>query len=307
MVKGRQKHAAILGGTTISASHEKGYSGNLLVGTESGHILRSLTRSHTQKRRQNMKPPGAELVWSNDSGDLLTRVDPRSKTSVIREVERYARQIDRGADSRPVDMKTLFDARPDPQSIFPSMKDFVYESHAGPVSQVDYSPFHRNIFLSCGHDGKINIFNQLQQKPLTHINPSPATLNYTFSGVWSRIRPLVFSAASGDGNVYIYDLAKSIHVPNAVLGPSVIDPTILARTCITGSNAFSTHGTHFYSHSEKETPAYAVCFNPHNRKLLATSDGAGRVRIHRLGWSLSNTFDAEMKLFNRFANLSISE
>ncbi len=37
-----------------------------------------------------------------------------------------------------------------------------YEPHIGPVYAVDGSPFHRNLFLSCGTDTTVNLYSILQ-------------------------------------------------------------------------------------------------------------------------------------------------
>jgi WD40 repeat protein len=41
---------------------------------------------------------------------------------------------------------------------------FTYDPHAGPVYSVDYSPYHRNLFLSAGCDTHIRLFNVLKVK-----------------------------------------------------------------------------------------------------------------------------------------------
>jgi WD40 repeat protein len=40
--------------------------------------------------------------------------------------------------------------------------NFVYEPHTGPVYSVDYSPFHRKLFLSAGCDTHVRLFNILK-------------------------------------------------------------------------------------------------------------------------------------------------
>ena len=61
-------------------------------------------------------------------------------------------------------MATVFDAKPDGGQIFPNPVDNKYVPHVGAVCALDCSPFHRNLFLSCGADGRINLFSVLQAR-----------------------------------------------------------------------------------------------------------------------------------------------
>ena len=36
-----------------------------------------------------------------------------------------------------------------------------YQTHDSPIYSVNFSPFHRHLFLSCGHDGQMRIYSQL--------------------------------------------------------------------------------------------------------------------------------------------------
>lgn len=98
---------------------------------------------------------------------------------------------------------------------------FSYEAHVGPVQGLDFSPSHRNLFLSCSTDATsmyrkllymliirlVRIYHLLKSKPLVIISPSGG---YLFGVGWSPSRPLVFAAASDDGNLYLYDLLVGI-------------------------------------------------------------------------------------------------
>ena len=77
---------------------------------------------------------------------------------VVSAAERHARFV----SARTVGMSELYDAKPDAARLFPTPIDFGYTPHTGPVHAVDCSPFHRNLFLSCGADGRLALFSMLQ-------------------------------------------------------------------------------------------------------------------------------------------------
>ncbi|XP_063265829.1 cytoplasmic dynein 2 intermediate chain 2 isoform X2 [Prinia subflava] len=96
--------------------------------------------------------------------------------------------------------------------------EFSFSPHAGPVYSVSCSPFHRNLFLSCGTDGQVHLHSMLQTQPLFALQLSK---KYLFCVCWSPVRPLVFAAASGEGEVHLFDLARSMQKPTVSLRQSV--------------------------------------------------------------------------------------
>ncbi|XP_068104626.1 cytoplasmic dynein 2 intermediate chain 2 isoform X2 [Hyperolius riggenbachi] len=131
---------------------------------------------------------------------------------------------------------------------------FTFSPHGGPVYSVDYSPFHRNVFLSAGTDGHAHLYTTLQSKPLLSLQLSQ---KYLFSIRWSPVRPLVFAAASGEGDLLLFDLGKSSQKPSLSI-----------------------------KQTDNGKPAYCVEFNSVQTRLLAAGDGNGTVKI----WQLSSDF-----------------
>eukprot|EP00117_Sycon_ciliatum_P033735 scpid41299/ scgid6082/ WD repeat-containing protein 34 len=76
----------------------------------------------------------------------------------------------------------------------------------GPVYGIDCSPFHRNVFLSCGTDGCIHFCSVLQNRPLFSAD---AGHGYLYSIRWSPVRPLVCAVGSADGHLLLYDFKSS--------------------------------------------------------------------------------------------------
>ncbi|NXP49243.1 WDR34 protein, partial [Heliornis fulica] len=143
--------------------------------------------------------------------------------------------------------------------------EFTFSPHGGPVYSVSCSPFHRrvlrggqaltvNLFLSCGTDGQVHLHSMLQPQPLISLQLSK---KYLFCVRWSPVRPLVFAAASGEGDVHLFDFQKSSQKPALTL-----------------------------KQAAGERPVYCLEFNLRHTQLLAAGDAAGVVRV----WQLSSDF-----------------
>ncbi|XP_006835047.1 PREDICTED: WD repeat-containing protein 34 [Chrysochloris asiatica] len=131
---------------------------------------------------------------------------------------------------------------------------FTFSPQGGPIYSVSCSPFHRNLFLSAGTDGHVHLCSMLQAQPLMSLLLSH---KYLFAVRWSPVRPLVFAAASGEGDVLLFDLQKSSQ-----------KPTISIKQ------------------TQDESPVYCLEFNSQQTQLLAAGDARGNVKI----WQLSTEF-----------------
>ncbi|XP_019635654.1 PREDICTED: WD repeat-containing protein 34-like isoform X5 [Branchiostoma belcheri] len=132
---------------------------------------------------------------------------------------------------------------------------FAFTPHVGPVYAVECSPYHRNLFLTCGIDQTARVYSMLQTKPVLELEPAAG---YIFSARWSPVRPSVFAVVTGEGQLLIYDLV--VHKVNPVC------------TLEAGSD---------------KKPVYTLEFNLHNRQLLATGDELGHVRVWQLNDELT--------------------
>eukprot|EP00075_Anas_platyrhynchos_P008236 XP_021130255.2 WD repeat-containing protein 34 isoform X2 [Anas platyrhynchos] len=132
--------------------------------------------------------------------------------------------------------------------------ELAFSPHGGPVYSVSCSPFHRNLFLSCGTDGQVHLNSMLQTQPLLSLQLSK---KYLFCVRWSPVRPLVFAAASGEGDVHLFDFAKSSQKPAVSI-----------------------------KQAAAECPVYCLEFNIKQTQLLAAGDATGTVRV----WQLSSDF-----------------
>ncbi|CAM5102977.1 unnamed protein product [Natator depressus] len=131
---------------------------------------------------------------------------------------------------------------------------FAFSPHGGPVYCVSCSPFHRNLFLSGGTDGHVHLHSMLQAQPLISLQLSK---KYLFSVRWSPVRPLVFAAATGEGEVQLFDFGKSSQKPAVSI-----------------------------KQASAQTPVYCIEFNIKQPQLLAAGDARGMLKI----WQLSSDF-----------------
>ncbi|KAM3911742.1 cytoplasmic dynein 2 intermediate chain 2 [Leptodactylus fuscus] len=146
---------------------------------------------------------------------------------------------------------------------------FTFSPHGGPVYCVDCSPFHRNLFLSAGTDGHAHLYSMLQEQPLTSLQLSQ---KYLFSIQWSPVRPLVFAAASGEGELLLFDFTKSSQKPSLSI-----------------------------KQTSNEKPVYCLAFNRAQTQLLAAGDATGVVKIWQLNSDFTEQRAREMTLLDELA------
>jgi len=89
---------------------------------------------------------------------------------------------------------------------------FSHDAHVGSVHGIAFSPFSRNLFLTCGSDGTCGLRHLLEASPIRIWEPAPAPGtagigSEPFSPLtaveFSPTRPAVFATASSNGFVYV--------------------------------------------------------------------------------------------------------
>lgn len=145
--------------------------------------------------------------------------------------------------------------------------DFIYKSpvvmsfdgHLGCTESVHCSPHSRNAFLSCGSDGEIHIYSLLQSKPILVLKTHTG-----FKKVeWSPVRPLIISALTYDGQLFIYDIGSDTSVP-----------------------------LNTYNISEGKTGC-TLHFNKQNSQLLTTATTDQNIQVWKLGSDILFATDEE--------------
>uniref|UniRef100_A0A671XVC8 Dynein 2 intermediate chain 2 n=1 Tax=Sparus aurata TaxID=8175 RepID=A0A671XVC8_SPAAU len=150
---------------------------------------------------------------------------------------------------------------------------FSFRPRSGPVHSVHCSPFHRNLFVSAGTDGLAHIHSLLQANPLLSLRVSDS---YVFQVQWSPTRPLVFAAATGQGEVQIFDLGRRSLRPAAIIEPGGVGQ---AATCL--------------------------AFNCQNHNLLAVGKTDGTVGVWQLSGDLMEQKPRESSQLEQIANQAV--
>ncbi|KAK2163799.1 hypothetical protein LSH36_74g11005 [Paralvinella palmiformis] len=149
---------------------------------------------------------------------------------------------------------------------------FSFSPHHGPVYSVDSSPYHRNLFISCGTDNTARIYSLLQMQPVLTLEPSAG---YLYSAKWSPVRPLVVAVVTESGQLLLYDLKRSRTSP-----------------------------VHKLNSSERNRPLYSVQFN-HKQPLLATAGADGLIKIWHLSDDLTSPEANENDVLEEIAGAAL--
>lgn len=147
---------------------------------------------------------------------------------------------------------------------------FSFSPHFGPVFSVDCSPYHRNLFLTCGTDASVRLYSMLQSKPLFSVEPGAG---YLFRVRWSPSRALVFSVVTADGRLLIYDLKVNR-----------VNPVVTLEV------------------TANKSPVYSLEYNIQRRQTVATGDSQGRIKIWRLSDDLTTQSAREEEFLAAIAN-----
>merc|ERR1712232_203621 len=136
---------------------------------------------------------------------------------------------------------------------------------------------HRNLFLTCSTDGSIRVYSMLEVKPLMVLEPGAG---YLFDVQWSskQGRPMVFSVATSDGRVLVYDLNENQHRPVEELEVN-----------------------------SKGFPVYCLANTDARPRYLASGDGTGTVKVWNLSNGLIKSSTSEEAYLNAFYNENMIE
>eukprot|EP00656_Telonema_subtile_P012382 TRINITY_DN16228_c0_g1_i9.p1 TRINITY_DN16228_c0_g1~~TRINITY_DN16228_c0_g1_i9.p1 ORF type:complete len:630 (+),score=174.50 TRINITY_DN16228_c0_g1_i9:140-2029(+) len=152
----------ILGGTAM-AFYPKNRS-VVIVGCESGAVMRCSFVTHdTETVIRQPSTPGAPLEWTHRAQALVDNVPAQHRQRLRMKIEDQA--VTAKKDKITLQF-ILGSSCPEILQIFPSPVPFVFSPHQGPVMDISYSPFHRNLFLTCSTDGSARVYNTLQPRPI---------------------------------------------------------------------------------------------------------------------------------------------
>lgn len=203
---------------------------------------------------------------------------------------------------------------PQVDDLYPSLRTledgFTFQAHIGAVTAIDWSPFNRNLFLTCGADGLIQLCHVLVQQPLRRFEPAASQQqNQEAKGSnssdgsigmiaitsvrFSMIRPCVFAVSTSDGRVFLYDLYQAADSSKR----SILPVQVLEVTTDTASTAKPS------SSNKKRVCLTGLAFNSQRKDLLAAVDWKGRVHVWRLSSSLVTRRRDEMNVWERLGRI----
>ncbi|KAJ8575413.1 hypothetical protein ON010_g3795 [Phytophthora cinnamomi] len=285
-----ETRAAVIGGKALAFSSIDKASRAFVMGSEGGVVARCFAKAASNVRSSDFK---GEKKWTATAARLVMKLPASKVPAARRQVEAYAS----AKRSKEVTLATVYEARLDPATIFPSAMDFVFEPHTAPVYDASFSPFRKSLFLTASADGTTRVYSTLQRELLLSVDVTPSAA-YLYAAEWSRTRPMVFAAASEDGNVYVFDLKADRVSPVLVLsgkdpvagsGAEAASTSALTGTAAKGAAAAAASKT-------ASAPMFALDFNPRQRNFLAAGDSAGAVHIWKLSWQLANFQTGEIEL-----------
>ncbi|ELT93583.1 hypothetical protein CAPTEDRAFT_134662, partial [Capitella teleta] len=146
-----------------------------------------------------------------------------------------------------------------------------FNPHSGPVYGIECSPFHHQMMLTSASDASVRLYSLLRAQPLITIDPGAG---YVYAAKWSPVRPLLFAVVTEGGHLYFYDLQQMNAVP-------ILKLEVAKR------------------------PIYSLQFNAKERSLLATGDGAGKIRVWRLNEELVKPGAKEMDSLTSLASSAL--
>ncbi|KAF1332796.1 Wd-40 domain-containing protein, partial [Globisporangium splendens] len=268
----------VIGGKSLGFCSNDKTSRSFVVGSEGGAVTRCFSKG--MARSSDFK---GEKKWTAMAARLVGKLPSQRIPAIRRQVELYATE----KKSKEITLAMVYEAKLDPNSLYPSAMDFAFEQHSGPVYDVSFSPFRKSLSLSCSSDGTARVYSYAQREPVLSLEVTPSSA-YLYAIEWSRTRPMVFGVAAEDGNVYIYDL-KVDHV-NPVVVLSGKDP--IASSTSTSSSAAQPP----QSSKTPSSPMFSLDFNPRQRNFVAAGDASGSVNIWKLSWQLANLQSGEVAM-----------
>ncbi|KAK3094883.1 hypothetical protein FSP39_007461 [Pinctada imbricata] len=150
---------------------------------------------------------------------------------------------------------------------------FTYLHHHGPVYSAEFSPFHRNAFITSAMDQTIRLYSMLQVQPILTIEPGEG---FIYSTKWSPVRPTLMAATTETGYLLLYDLRQNQPVPVQKLEAST-----------------------------NKAPTFTCQFNPKQTNLIATGDGAGYIQIFRLSDELKTSAPKELERISALVDIAV--
>lgn len=158
-------------------------------------------------------------IWTPFAYRLLKNISQPKQAKVQRIIEKYAKVH----KIKKIEIAHIFQIRSSLlyQTLYPmaNIKQ-AFKTHLGRITALQYSPFSRNLFLSCSVDGYLRIFSMFcAKKPVIEIMALSVTdcsssvkgshsQPYFIDAKWSNIRPTIIACIDSNSQLIIYDIAQ---------------------------------------------------------------------------------------------------
>jgi len=154
-----------IGGVSIAFNAGTSLMANAFVnGSEGGQLHRCFLKIKAEITIGDVLP-NTTVKLKSDAKQLLQRVPKATSSKVMRHLAKFSKTM----GVRELSARLIYKAKPPPTTLFKAATEFTFTPHIGPVYGLDCSPFHRNVFASCGGDGQVRISSLLQATPLLTI------------------------------------------------------------------------------------------------------------------------------------------
>lgn len=151
-----------MGGTSIAVNPTNKSTIQMVIGSEGGALFRC-SAPRNSNGKASFDTSGRK--WSSSAKRVVESVNAKDKPDVVRHIVSYAKQ----QGIRDIDLSTLYASKPPMELMYSNAVDFNFERHTGPVNDLSWSPFHRNLFLSCSVDGSIRLHHVLQVRKILKV------------------------------------------------------------------------------------------------------------------------------------------
>ena len=98
------------------------------------------------------------MKWKEDALPVMLNLNQK----IIPEIKLFVEEYAKNKGIQEILPKHIFASKPEIRKIYPNPVSSAFEPHMGPVYSVQFSPFHRNLFITSSLDGSVRVYDLLQ-------------------------------------------------------------------------------------------------------------------------------------------------
>merc|ERR1712129_182381 len=176
-----------------------------MLSTQCGAILNCLIEQQSPTSKKNVRD--GELTFDCMAYRFYKNIKNKShQMEIKRNLVKYAKLH---KEIKVIALKDVFlsclENQSDAYKLYPGIETKLSfdKKHIGFVNAVEFSPFSRNIFLTCSLNGYLQIFSIFSSQPIIELTYNKHRI---FDCQWSPIRPCVVALINSNRELIIYDL-----------------------------------------------------------------------------------------------------